>query len=56
MVRTPIGEVYIAPTGTAMATWRIGERRNGVLVRSVELSRDEIRRAGLEGVVNDSGM
>jgi len=49
-ISTPIGDVYIAPDGRAMATWRIGECK-GRVIATPDLSDAEIEQAGLTGKV-----
>lgn len=44
-------QLYIAPNGVAHDTTRTGERRNGRLVSSPELSDHEISRLGMTGLV-----
>ena len=51
LVSTPIGIVYVAPNRVAHATTRIGERRDGVLIATAELSDREVAAAGLTGRV-----
>jgi hypothetical protein len=51
-IDTPIGRVYVAPNGCAMATWRIGEFSKGVCTATPDLSNAEIDRAGLAGRVS----
>lgn len=51
IVNTPIGKVYVAPNGLAMATWRIGQRKAGILICTPNLSDREIAMAGLTGKV-----
>lgn len=50
------GHVFITPDGTAHDMRRLGERRNGVLISTAEMSDSEIRGAGLEGRVRQASV